>query len=216
MKCGRILFAALSMVATLSSGLEADTLTGTSVTGSVSINGSANYFDPANSNPPVNSIPPGYLNAAGITVTVSDSATEFGAAATDPTYTLLLTSDFSANQLLINLQYDVPAETAASTPTWIFQFADDAFVNFTLNKLSDTFANGGLNPVFADGVLTLTWPGTDLSASPEAQSGTYSASFLFGEVPEPGTAVLAGLGLTGLLFGVTLARRKGNRRDAAC
>ncbi|HVT93410.1 MAG TPA: PEP-CTERM sorting domain-containing protein [Bryobacteraceae bacterium] len=215
MKYGHILFAALSMAA-LTSGLRADTLTGTSVTGSISINGSVNYFDPANSNPPVNSIPPGYLNAAGVTVTVSDSATEFGAAANDPTFTLLLTSDFSANQLLINFQYELPADTAASTPTWVFQFADDAFVNFTLNKLSDTFANGGLNPVFADGVLTLTWPGTSLPASPEAQSGTYSASFLFGEVPEPDTTVLAGLGLAGLWLGVTLARRKSNRPDAGC
>jgi hypothetical protein len=203
----KILFTAM-LAGALGCVLRADTLTGTLVTGSLSVNGSPNYFDPANANPPGNFIPPQYLNFEGDTVTISDSAVEFGAAGDIGGDIVLITSDFLGNQLTLDLQYSIPANNLATTPPVTFEFTDAAFVNFVLAKLSDTFANGGLTPTFNGNVLTLDWAGVTLPQSSDPQTGEYTAVFSLNAVPEAGTTLLTGAGLAGLLCGAALARRK--------
>ena len=163
-------------------------LGGTRVTGSIYFNGgfSTNGYDPANG-----AVPTGYENTAGTTVTISDTAVEFGF---NDGYNLD-TADFTDGTLTISDSVG----SFGATP-WQQTFTDPDFSGL-ITQVSDTF-DGGVTASALGDTITLNWDGTDNTGV------TYAAVFDVGstlQVPEPSTWALLGIG-AGLL-GLTLRRR---------
>ena len=145
------------------------TLAGTSVTGSLVFSGDpSNYFDPG-----YGFVPAGYLNASGTTVTISDTAVEFGF----NDGSSLISADFSDNHLTIGDLIEI------SGPTNSFQmiFTDTAFTGQYLIPVSDGFPLSD-HSVTGD-LMTLDYPGGNPSVGQ-----TLTASFTVAPVPEPATA----------------------------
>jgi hypothetical protein len=189
--------------------LHATTLTGTSVTGYLGTGAPPNFYDPANNNPPASFVPPTYLNATSPTVTIDDFAVEFGAAGGGlPSTTILITSDFTATQLVVDLQEFLQANSTSFAGTTIFQFQDAAFVGMQVAKLSDTFTNGGLTPSLVGDTLTLTWAGEFFSASTDPRNFDRAATYEFSSsTPEPGSALLLLSGTVALAFATRRTRQ---------
>ena len=167
-------------------------LIGTSVTGSLQFGGSGtNSFDPANGfvNGPFGTYPGGSLNAAGTTVTISGTATEFGFMDTTNTDS----ADFTGTQLTVTDVTRVGSNSATYT------FTDTAFNSLSL--VSNSFPAGFTYSLSGD-TITVNTP-LFFSAA-----GTYQAVFNVNSgstVPDTGsTLLLMGVGLAG----IGLLRRK--------
>jgi Flp pilus assembly protein TadG len=168
--------------------LFADGILGTSVTGGLYFGVfAANYYDPANT-----LIPDGYLNQAGPTVTVSDSAVEFG-------YydgVNLITADFSDFGLTI------ADNVNGGDIGWTQTFQDDSFNGASVTTLTDNFTPGSTTAGISGNLLTVTWGGTS-STTPQNLSATFSFSGLAPPPPpvsESGTLALLGCGLLCFCF----------------
>jgi hypothetical protein len=164
-------------------------LTGTTVAGSLHFDGlTENFFDPANG-----FVPAGFLNAAGPTVTISNTAAEFGfddGANED-------IANFTGNTLVVT---DHDTDNAAN---WVMTFTDTAFLGLKLLQTSDTFTNGGVTGVLSGDTITLDWAGTSTA------DGLLSTSFTLtpANTPEPSSILLLASSLICLL-GVGVSRRK--------
>jgi hypothetical protein len=162
-------------------------LTGTSVTGSLHFDGlTENFFDPANG-----FVPAGFLNAAGPTVTISNTAAEFGfddGANTD-------IANFTGSALVVT---DDDTDNAAN---WVMTFTDTAFLGLNLVQTSDTFTNGGVTGVLSGDTITLDWAGTSTADGLMATTFTLNPA----NTPEPSSILLLGSALICLLG---LSRRK--------
>ena len=182
MKTLRLFFATAAMV--LLSTPAWAVLVGSSVTGTLQFSGVGNnYFDPA-----FGSVPMGTLNNAGITVTISAVATEFGYTAPDN----IDLADFTTTQLIVT-----DAVSGGAGP-WKMTFTSSAFTGITL--VSSNFP--GLTASFANNTITLNWGGTGSIDSISGIGGapgviTYTAIYNVntpGAVPDGGsTALLLGL-----------------------
>jgi hypothetical protein len=162
-------------------------LTGTTVTGSLHFDGlTENFFDPA-----VGFVPAGFLNAAGTTVTISNTAAEFGfndGANLD-------IANFTGSSLLVT---DDDTDNAAN---WVMTFTDTAFLGLNLVQTSDTFTNGGVTGVLSGDTITLDFGGTSTA------DGLMSTSFTLNptNAAEPSGILLLGSSLICLLG---VSRRK--------
>ena len=163
---------------------KANGLVGTSVTGSLFFSGlPSNYYDPANGY-----VPSGYLNTAGITVTIAAPAVEFGFM--DAHNTDL--ANFSASQFTIE---DVLDSTAGGADTpWTMTFDDPAFATMSFAKASDSFPHGGLTLTrIGTTKISLSWAGGPVTANDD-----YTSTFVVvTPIPEPATwtMLLGGLGV---------------------
>ncbi len=155
------------------------TLVGTAVTGSLSFSGDpSNYFDPG-----YGFVPAGFLNLSGTTVTVSDSAAEFGY----DDGASRISANFSDSSVTIN---DL-IELSGATNAFRLTFTDAAFAGRHLVAganslpLSDYSLNGD--------VITLDYPGGNPS-----QGQTLTAVFTITSAPEPATPGF--IAISALLF----------------
>lgn len=145
------------------------TLVGTSVTGSLTFGGNpSNYFDPGNGFVPTT----GYLNASGTTVTISDTAVEFGF----DDGSSRISADFSGNNVMIS---DL-IEVAGPTNSFQMIFTDAAFTGQYLIPVFDSFPLSGYSVV--GDVMRLNHPGGN-----PAMGQTLTATFAVTPVPEPAT-----------------------------
>ena len=165
-------------------------LAGTRVTGSIYFNGgfSSNGYDPVDG-----AVPAGFENTAGTTVTISNTAVEFG-------FADMYNAD-SADFTDLTLTVRDQVGGSGASP-WVQTFTDPGFSGL-VSKVSDTFGNGGVTASALGDTITLNWAGTN------ATGVTYAAVFNIGstlQVPEPSTWALLGLGSVGML-GVILRRR---------
>ncbi len=156
-------------------------LVGTSVTGSLTFaGGPSNYFDPGYGFVPAS----GYLNSSGTTVTISNSAVEFGY----DDGSNLISADFSDNQFTISDR----VETGGANNGFEMIFTDSAFSQQSLLRVSDSFPISSYS--VAGNVITL-----DYAGGTPAVGQTLSATFGVSPSPEPSTlgygslTVLAGL-----------------------
>ncbi len=142
------------------------TLAGTSVTGSLTFGGDpSNYFDPG-----YGFVPAGYLNASGTTVTISNSAVEFGF----DDGSSRISANFSDHQLTVS---DL-IEISGAANSFQMIFTDAAFVGQYLIPISDSFPLSDYS--VAGDVMTLNYPGGRPSVGQ-----TLTASFTVAPVPEP-------------------------------
>ncbi len=173
-------------------------LVGSSVSGALYFSGgSTNLFDPAQGFVPVS----GYLNIAGTTVTISNSAVEFGfddGGNRD-------SADFSSTQLKVSDLVEV-----AAGPSFPFQmtFTDTAFKGARFTSVSDNFP---LTYSLAGDVLTLNYAGGTVTTGE-----TLDAVFSFTPSPEPSTAGLVfASGLAALAIFLARNRRLKKRTSDA-
>jgi hypothetical protein len=170
--------ATLVLIAALAAAPAQAQLLGTSVTGSLIIPSASptnNYFDPVNG-----FVPAGPLNTAGTTVVIATPAVEFGY--NDGINNI--SANFTGTQLTLT---DV---ATISVPTFTMTFTNTAFVGKTLSEASDNFAGvGGVTGSLVGNTLTITYPGTPLSATFVAVFNIVAAPV----APEPGTLALLGV-----------------------
>ena len=161
------------------------TLIGSSVDGSLTFGGDpSNYFDPGYGFVPAT----GYLNISGTTVTVSDSAVEFGF----DDGSNRISTNFSGNSVVIS---DL-IETPGTNNGFQSMFADAAFTGQYLIPVSDSFPLS-LHSVIGD-VMTLDYAGGN-----PAVGQTLTATFIVTPVPEPSTSglvAISGLAALGVFF----------------
>ena len=133
------------------------TLVGSSVTGTLLspvTNTTTNYFDPANGE-----VPPGYGNSAGTTVTIGSPVVEFAWYQGGGTVAAPGTDSITANFTGTTLTLTEHINPAALGDVDGFQviFTDPAFTGLSIQKISDSFAQGGAEcesgrrPVDSDG-----------------------------------------------------------------
>ena len=158
-------------------------LVGTSVTGSLTFAGDpSNYFDPGYGFVPAT----GYLNISGGTVTISNSAVEFGF---DDGFSRIA-ADFSGTQLVLT---DL-AEAGGPNNSFQMMFTDSAFAMQYLSPVSDSFPLTSYS-VSGD-VMTINYGG-----STPLLGQVLSATFNVVPIPEPSTlgfvfaSALAALGI---------------------
>ncbi len=164
-----ILFSALALPANAS-------LVGTSVTGSLTFGRDrSNYFDPG-----YGFVPSGYLNVSGTTVTISNSAVEFGF--NDGS------SRISANFFDSQLTVSDLIETSGPSNSFQMIFTDSAFTGQYLIPVSDSFPLAGYSVV--GDVMTLDYPGGN-----PAVGQTLNATFAVTPVPEPSTLGLISISI---------------------
>ncbi len=174
------------------------TLAGSSVTGSLQFSGDpSNYFDPG-----YGFVPSADLNASGTTVTVSNTAVEFGY---DDGAANAFSADFTDHQLTIT---DV-VEGSGSNLGFQMMFTDTAFANQYLIPVAGPLPLIDSYSIAGD-VLTLNSPGGNVTAGQ-----TFTASFTVAPIPEPSTlgllcmAAFAATGFLTRLSSKTLARQPG-------
>ena len=158
--------------------VDAATLVGTSVTGSFTFSGDpSNYFDPGYGLVPST----GYLNASGTTVTISDSAVEFGY----DDGASLISANFSDHALTVSDLTELPGSTNGFEMTFI----DAAFAGQLATDDSDSFPFTSYS--VAGDVLTLNYAG---AANPTVGQ-TFTASFTLAPAPEPSSKGLVAIAL---------------------
>ncbi len=159
-------------------------LVGTSVNGSLTLDGDpSNYFDPG-----YGFVPATDLNISGTTVTISNSAVEFGYDDVGS----VISADFSDNRLTITDLIGTP-ETNNS---FRMIFTDPAFSSQSLFTVSDSFPITARSLV--GDVITL-----DYAGGPPTVGQTLTATFDIAPSPEPATLGLffiSGLATLGMLF----------------
>jgi uncharacterized membrane protein len=128
----------------------------------------SNYFDPGYGFVPTS----GYLNSFSPTVTISDSAVEFGY----DDGASRISADFSGTHLTIS---DL-IEIAGPTNSFQLLFTDSAFAGLSISNLSDTFPVGSYS--LAGDTITLNYP----SENPSAVE-TLTTTFSLASAPEPAT-----------------------------
>jgi PEP-CTERM motif len=181
-KVSLALLAGMFVILAMALPAKAD-LIGTSVTGSLQFitPGTPNYFNPANG-----FVPAGYLNAAGPTVAISATATEFGFADLINTDTV----NFTGSTLTVT------DKVLFGAANWIMTFTDTAFTGLNLVQNSDTFIPGGVTGVLSGDTITLDWAGTLGSG---LMTTTFSLTPRTTATPEPSSFLMLGVGLLGLL-----------------
>lgn len=164
-------------------------LVGTSVTGSLTFTGDpSNYFDPGYGFVPAT----GYLNTSSTTVTISNSAVEFGFDDGDD----LISADFTDNQLTIS---DLAESPLANNP-FQMTFSDSAFAGQSLSAISDSFVDYSL----VGDLLTLNYGG-----GTPIVGQTLTASFNITPTPEPSSAGIVSVSaLLALTFCVVRKRHR--------
>ena len=168
------------------------TLVGSQVTGLLNMPPlGGNLFDPNNGGfwgPPL----PFYLNSAGTTVTISESAPEFGFGSAP----LVLAANFTSTTLtILNLQGIITGENN----TFHLVFVDQAFLSFSVTL--DSVNYPGMTYSLVGNTLTIDQPPFTL-ASP------LTANFTFHAVPEGNTVLLIAIGVAGLCGRWCWARRR--------
>ena len=171
-------FFAPALWATLASA----SLVGTSVTGSLQFASyPTNYFDPANGSVPTT----GFENTSGTTVTISDSAVEFGYGTSAVNLDF---ADFTDGTLTITDETGVVGADFNITLT----FTDTAFAGQTITAVSNSFPNmfdaslSGDTIVLTEALFPITAGNSDV------------ALFTITPVPEPASftcMTFAGAGL---------------------
>ncbi len=165
-------------------------LTGSSVSGSLTFTGDpSNYFDPGYGFVPA----AGYLNGSGTTVTISNSAVEFGF----DDGSSRISADFSGNRLTIS---DL-IETGGPNNGFELIFTDPAFSLQSLSPVSDNFPISFRS--LMGNIITL-----DYAGGTPAVGQTLTATFDVTPVPEPstlGSVFISVLAASGLFF--TRSRR---------
>lgn len=136
------------------------TLVGSSVTGTLLspvTNTTTNYFDPANGE-----VPPGYGNSAGTTVTIGSPVVEFAWYQGGGTVAAPGTDSITANFTGTTLTLTEHINPAALGDVDGFQviFTDPAFTGLSIQKISDSFAQGGANASLVGDQLTVTVGGS--------------------------------------------------------
>jgi PEP-CTERM motif len=181
-KVSLALLAGMFVILAMALPAKAD-LIGTSVTGSLQFitPGTPNYFNPANG-----FVPAGYLNAAGPTVAISSTGTEFGFADLINTDTV----NFTGSTLTVT------DKVLFGAANWIMTFTDTAFTGLNLVQNSDTFIPGGVTGVLSGDTITLDWAGTLGSG---LMTTTFSLTPRTTATPEPSSFLMLGVGLLGLL-----------------
>jgi hypothetical protein len=181
-------------------------LIGSSVTGGLFDPVSPGVFSTENLFDPVNGfVPPGFGNSTSTTATIP---TEFGflnggGTVANPGIDSV-TASFSDSTLVIS-------QVINFQPLSGFRlvFTDPAFTNLLVSETSDSFGMGGLSESLAGDTLTLTVApnciiGVGCTGWPASQTADFSFSSS-AAIPEPGSLVLFGPALVGLL---TIRRRK--------
>lgn len=160
----------------------AASLVGTFVTGSLTFSGDpSNYFDPGYGFVPAM----GYLNSSGATVTISDSAVEFGY----DDGASVISANFSDNALSVS---DL-IELSGASSGFRLTFTDAAFAGQVVSGVSDDFPFTSY--AVSGDVLTLNYAG---AANPPVGQ-TLAASFTLTAAPEPSSkGLIAGALLTAL------------------
>ena len=144
------------------------TLVGTAVTASLTFSGDpSNYFDPG-----YGFVPAGFLNLSGTTVTVSDSAIEFGY----DDGASRISANFFASSVTINDLIELSGLTNAFRLT----FRDAAFTGQHLVADADSLPLSDYSLI--GDVITLDYPGGNPS-----QGQTLAAVFTITSAPEPST-----------------------------
>lgn len=163
------------------------TLIGAGVDGTLRFNSTpTNFWHPANG-----FVPAGPLNAAGASVIISATDTEFGfddGANRD-------TAEFTGNQLIVT---DLVRTNATN---WTMTFTSPAFLG--ISEISDTFDNGGVNFSFAGNTITLVWAGTNTNSQPGERQAVFSIQTTNTAPDNPGHSVPDG-GSTGVLLALGL------------
>jgi uncharacterized membrane protein len=162
------------------------TLVGTAVTGSLTFSGDpSNYFDPG-----YGFVPAGYLNTSGTTVTVSDSAVEFGY----DDGASRISANFSDSSVTISDLTELPGPTNAFRLT----FTDAAFTGQHLVAGADSLPLSDYS--LSGDVITLDYLGGNPS-----QEQTLDAVFTVTSAPEPAT--LGFIAISALLLRLRRPRR---------
>ena len=144
------------------------TLVDSPVSGSLTFDGDpSNYFDPG-----YGFVPSAYLNSTGTTVTVSETAIEFGF----NDGSSLIAADFFDNRLVVS---DL-IETPGASNSFRMRFTDAAFAGQYLMPASDSFPLD-LHSITGDTIM-LDYPGGNPTTGQ-----TLTASFVVAPVPEPST-----------------------------
>lgn len=165
----------LALLLALSICAHAQSLIGSSVTGSLQFSGNTtNFFDPSNG-----FVPPGFGNSTSPTVTV-DGGVEFGFRDSSN----FDTADFSLNTLFIQ---DITSALSGPSLAFRMTFMDAAFLNFSGVTLSaDTF---GLTFSLLGDTLTIDVPQFNIQPAQFTRSALFTFNSPAG-VPESGTTVL--------------------------
>ena len=164
-------------------------LVGTAVTGSLTFAGDpSNYFDPSYGFVPATD----YLNTLGTTVTISDTAVEFGY----DDGASLISADFSDTQLTVS---DL-SELSGQTNAFQLVFTDASFAGQLLELQSEDYPFTAYSLVGDS--ITLVYAG----GSPTVGQ-TYEASFTAAQTPEPSTLSLSSTAF-GAFAAICAARRR--------
>jgi hypothetical protein len=158
------------------------TLVGSSVTGTLFTpvtNTTTNYFDPAHGE-----VPPGYGNSAGTTVTIGNPVVEFGwlqggGTVAAPGIDSIAVNFSGTMGTTVTLTENINAGEQSGVSGFQTVLTDPAFTGLWIRKISDNFAQGGVNASLVGDQLTLTVGGSACISActwPASQTAKFSLS----------------------------------------